>query len=67
MFWKKNRGKYDIFVMLFAANMVFYVFWEIKSRYLLPLYPLMFIASFITIDNMAKQWKNKGLKGRKND
>lgn len=67
MFWKKNRGKYDIFVMLFAANMVFYVFWEIKSRYLLPLYPLMFIASFITMDNMAQQWKNKGLKGRKND
>lgn len=62
MFFKKNYGKYDIFVMLFAANMIFYIFWEIKSRYLLPLYPFMLIASFITLSKIGKKWeqRNKG-------
>lgn len=51
MFLEKNKGKYDIFIMLFAANMMFYIFWEIKSRYILPLYPFMLIISFIMLNN----------------
>ena len=53
MFFRKNQNKYDIFIMLFAAHMIFYIFWEIKSRYLLPLYPIMLIVSFITLSNFS--------------
>lgn len=53
MFFRKNQNKYDIFIMLFAAHMIFYIFWEIKSRYLLPLYPIMLIVSFITLNDFS--------------
>lgn len=59
MFAKKNNREYDIFIMLFAANIVFYIFWEIKSRYILPLYPVMLIISCLTLKNIVKRISKK--------
>lgn len=49
MFTKKYYERFSLFVMLFAANFLFYIFWEIKSRYIFPLYPIILIFVFIAI------------------
>lgn len=51
MFYKDNSERYSLFVLLFAANFIFYIFWEIKSRYIIPLYPLQLIFVFIFVIN----------------
>lgn len=61
MFFLKNQQKFDVFIMIFAANLIFYIFWEIKSRYILPLYPIMLIMSTLTLKNvMGKISEKKG-------
>lgn len=55
MFRKKYSTEYSLFILLFAANMVFYVFWEIKSRYIIPLCPLQVIFVFIMVLRYVKE------------
>lgn len=59
MFISKKKFKFEIIIMLFAANFIFYIFWEIKSRYILPLYPFMLIVSFITCIEITKKISKK--------
>lgn len=53
MFLPKNSCKYSLFNLLFLANIIFYIFWEIKSRYILPLYPLHLIFIFYMMLNFS--------------
>ena len=42
----RKKRNFDIIFLLFVGFFIFYLFWEIKSRYLISLYPFYFIFSF---------------------
>lgn len=45
--WQCKEKKIDLLKLIFYGFFIFYIFWEIKSRYIIALYPLMGLLSFI--------------------
>lgn len=61
-FFLQQRNKahekvlYALLILLFFG---FYTFWEMKSRYLYPIYPVLLIASFISVTRIFEWYKRK--------
>lgn len=57
--WKKNCGAELMLYAGFIGTLIFFAFWELKSRYLLPLAPVYFILAALSADYLAEKGNEK--------
>lgn len=55
---KKPTKEFDFYYLSFFGFFLFYLFWEMKSRYILTLYPIMLIVGFYSLIQILDN-KNK--------
>lgn len=56
---KQKDFKVELLVYTILLYLGFYFFWEVKSRYLFGLYPILIILSYNSIDLIVKQGQRK--------
>ena len=56
---RKDR-RWDTIVLLFVGFFLFYLIWEIKSRYIFSLYPFMYMFGYMAFRRETDIVKRKG-------
>lgn len=61
LYWfiKPQSNKLSVIYLIYMGMFLFYVFWEIKSRYIISLYPFMMIFSIWTLLSLPIKKKEK--------
>ena len=63
LYWfiKPQSGKLSVIYLIYMGMFLFYIFWEIKSRYILSLYPFMMIFSIWTLLSLPNKERRKNI------